>query len=417
MFSFFKRKKEKNLDSILSSNLSKNYSFDKMEALALLNAIKQEFGLDYSKQEYITIKKLETFAKSNSIENYKILTKRYNTDNTIKKALINMLTVNESYFFRELLQVEAFLKIAQEKQNFSILSAPCATGEEVYSIAIKLQEELSDKKYTLMGIDINYEALDRAKKGKYSTRSVSKIPQNILQKYFTKKDGLYNINKYILNDIKWKHQNVFAKDFMDLGKFDYVFSRNMLIYFNNDEKKRALKQFYNILKNNLESRLDNILNSDVNDIVKELPPSYEIKAIQRRITESRKLFDNMYSKNMKDIKPLDKLVNKIENVPSIVEKGLIIGKYYNMETLEKIDEDNELITAKAKQVIDLIKNNPDIYSKQTLNVLADYFKAYAEYVTVIGLSNIAYGQFIDILYNISKLIVEGKIAGPSKTLM
>lgn len=208
-----------------------------MEALALLNAIKQEFGLDYAKQEYITIKKLETFAKNNSIENYKILTEKYHTDNMLKKELINMLTVNESYFFRELLQIEAFLKIAQEKQNFSILSAPCATGEEVYSIAIKLQEELSDKKYTLMGIDINYEALNRAKKGKYSTRSVSKIPQNILQKYFTKKDGLYNINKYILNDIKWKHQNVFAKDFMDLGKFDYVFSRNMLIYFNNDEKK------------------------------------------------------------------------------------------------------------------------------------------------------------------------------------
>ena len=81
-----------------------------------------------------------------------------------------------------MLQVEAFLKIAKEKQNFSILSAPCATGEEVYSIAIKLQKELSGKKYTLTGIDINYEALDRAKKGKYSTRSISKIPQNILQK-------------------------------------------------------------------------------------------------------------------------------------------------------------------------------------------------------------------------------------------
>ena len=249
MLSFFKRKKDKTLSSnIPPSNSTQFFSFKKEEALELLNMIKQEFGLDYTRQEYITIKKLETFAKSNFINNFEQLTQKYTLDSSIKRELINLLTVNESYFFRELLQVEAFLKIAKIKQNFSILSAPCATGEEVYSIAIKLKEELYDKKYTIIGVDINTKALSRAEEGRYSSRSISKIPQNLLQKYFVKDKNLYIINKFMLNSIVWIEQNVFAEDFNNLGKFDYIFSRNMLIYFNNDEKKRVLKQFHNILK-------------------------------------------------------------------------------------------------------------------------------------------------------------------------
>ena len=248
MLSFFKRKKRRSLLQTSLKKESKAFLFKKEEARELLSMIKQEFGLDYSKQEYITIKKLETFAKSNSIYNFQELTLRYKEDSNAKKELINLLTVNESYFFREILQIEAFLKIAKDKQSFSILSSPCATGEEVYSIAIKLKEELSDKRYDITGIDINSEALERAKKAEYSSRSISKIPQNLLQKYFTNQGGKYNINKYMLNDIVWKHQNVFGKDFNRLGRFDYLFSRNMLIYFNNEEKKRVLDQFYSVLK-------------------------------------------------------------------------------------------------------------------------------------------------------------------------
>ena len=248
MLSFFKRKKRRSLLQTSLKKESKAFLFKKEEARELLSMIKQEFGLDYSKQEYITIKKLETFAKSNSLVDYKELSIRYKMDESIKKELINMLTVNESYFFRELLQIEAFLKIAKDKQNFSILSAPCATGEEVYSIAIKLKEESRDKKYTITGIDINSIALNRAKKGEYSNRSVSKIPQNLVQKYFKKSSNLHVINKDMFDSIKWRYQNVFTESFKQLGRFDYIFSRNMLIYFNNKEKKRVLSKFSDILK-------------------------------------------------------------------------------------------------------------------------------------------------------------------------
>ena len=249
MLSFFKRKKSKTSYNPPSITSTQTFSPKKEEALELLSMVKKEFGLDYSKQEYITIKKLETFAKNNSFENYKELIYRYRVDESIKKELINMLTVNESYFFREILQIEAFLKIAKDKQNFSILSAPCATGEEVYSIAIKLKEELYNKKYSIVGIDINTKALSKAKEGKYSPRSISKIPQNLLQKYFIKEKNLYNINKFMLDSIIWKVQNVFAEDFNKLGKFDYIFSRNMLIYFSNNKKKGVLEQFCSMLKN------------------------------------------------------------------------------------------------------------------------------------------------------------------------
>ncbi len=172
---------------------------------------------------------------------------------------------------------------------------------------------------------------------------------------------------------------------------------------------------YNNIAKMLETRLDNILESDINNVIKQLPSKYEINTLQKQIIIYKKEFEEMFGNTMVDYKPIEKLVNKLILLPDIVNKSFTLGKYYNIEKLQEIDERNEALVVKAKQVINLLKKNPEIVGKQTLNGLADYFKIYAEYVTIVGLSNIAYTQLTDTLYNIAKLIVDGELPGKAKS--
>ena len=247
MFSFLK--KRKSTPSYEAPKTEKReYNFLREDALALLQTIKSEFGLDYSKQEFVTLKKLETFAKANDFGSYRKLQEAINHNETLKKELVNMLTVNESYFWRENAQIEAFLELAKEQSHIEVLSAPCATGEEVYTLAIYIKEKLPKKRCKILGIDINTDALTIAQTALYSERSISKIPSGVRSRYFFKESDFYLLDASIQECTEFRYANVFSDDFTRLGSFEFIFSRNMLIYFNDEEKKKALAQFHKLLK-------------------------------------------------------------------------------------------------------------------------------------------------------------------------
>lgn len=185
----------------------------------------------------------------------------YRDENFLQKV-INLLTVNETYFFREEYQFDTLInyvlpyldKIRPPQEVISILVAPCASGEELYSIAIKIMEEenyINKRDFALLGIDIDSEMIEKCKAGKYTQRSVSKLPQKILEKYFKKEGNYYIFDKNIRKVVTCKKVNVLDKYAMKkLGKFDVIFSRNMLIYFDEKEKQEVIATFYEMLKEN-----------------------------------------------------------------------------------------------------------------------------------------------------------------------
>lgn len=246
MFSFFKKKKSTPSYEAPKTE-KKEYNFLREDALELLQTIKAEFGLDYSKQEFVTLKKLETFAKTNDFGSYRELQEALTHNETLKKELVNMLTVNESYFWRENAQIEAFLELAKEQSHIEVLSAPCATGEEVYTLAIYIKENLPKTRCKVLGVDINTDALAIAQTALYSERSISKIPSHIRSRYFFKESDFYLLDASIQECTEFRYANVFSDDLTRLGSFEFIFSRNMLIYFNEEEKKKALAQFHKLL--------------------------------------------------------------------------------------------------------------------------------------------------------------------------
>ncbi|NOR57303.1 MAG: methyltransferase domain-containing protein [Sulfurimonas sp.] len=175
------------------------------------------------------------------------------------QALMNGVTVNETYFYREKDQFEALVnKILHElhrtlpaSKTLRILSSPCSTGEEPYSIVLHILEEgnvVEERDIEVVGIDIDSTVIQKAKKAKYSERSVHAIPKGVLSKWFNKKSLGYELGEDLHGSVDFQVANVFDKTQMrNLGKFDVIFSRNMLIYFDDASRKEVAMTFYDML--------------------------------------------------------------------------------------------------------------------------------------------------------------------------
>ncbi|WP_457643720.1 CheR family methyltransferase [Persephonella sp.] len=186
----------------------------------------------------------------------------FGKDRRLVEELVSAITVNETYFFREKHQFDTLINhvlpeidsIRPANEPINILSAPCSTGEEIYSIAIYLLEEgnlIKKRDFMLLGIDIDSEAIRKAKEGLYPPRSLTKLPKEIIEKYFKKEGNNYRISEFLRRAVNFRVVNILDKYAMKkLGRFDVVFCRNMLIYFDEKNRKEALSIFYNIMKPN-----------------------------------------------------------------------------------------------------------------------------------------------------------------------
>ena len=206
-------------------------------------------------------RRIQTLLFENGFQNFSAFYHqvRFAYNRTLIEKLINTVSTNETYFWRESAQFDILTTkilpkfiIAGMLKKVRILVAPCSSGEEVYSImlAILNTNDLIDKLHIeMVGIDIDSMMIEKAKKGIFTKRSVEKLPKELLKKYFTQMGGMYKIDKSLRDAATFLHHNIFdANSVKKLGKFDIVFSRNMLIYFNDTDKQKAYTQFSSFLQ-------------------------------------------------------------------------------------------------------------------------------------------------------------------------
>ncbi|MBV5320431.1 MAG: protein-glutamate O-methyltransferase CheR [Sulfuricurvum sp.] len=175
------------------------------------------------------------------------------------QSLINAVTVNETYFYREKEQFEVLVnRLLPELHErrpkhvpLRILSAPSSTGEEPYSIILHILEEgriVEERDIEVVGIDIDSIVIEKAKAGKYSERSIHAIPKPVLNKWFKSRTLGYDLVDDLIGTVDFKVANIFDRAQMrHLGKFDIIFSRNMLIYFDDSSRKEVAMTFYDML--------------------------------------------------------------------------------------------------------------------------------------------------------------------------
>lgn len=174
--------------------------------------------------------------------------------------IMDVLTTNETYFFRELFQLKAFSdeiipeliksKAARGSRSLRIWSAGCSTGEEPYTIAMLLSTipELSGWKIEIIGTDISQKVLQQARRAVYSKSSFRATEEADLRRFFYQQDDSYKVNDAIREMVTISHLNLFDTHRLTmLGKFDLIFCRNVIIYFDLAAKKRVIESFHSAL--------------------------------------------------------------------------------------------------------------------------------------------------------------------------
>ncbi|PNP95399.1 protein-glutamate O-methyltransferase CheR [Sphingobium sp. SA916] len=177
-----------------------------------------------------------------------------------RQMLINAVTINETYFFREEHQLTALAdeilpRIAAEKRPGDLIriwSLPCSTGEEAYSIALWLLERwpLVDAYHVeIVGSDIDTHALDAARDGQYGARALARLPADMLAAYFERE---HQHRRRIVQDLResvlFTQANLNdAASVASQGRFDIVLCRNLLIYFDDESRIAAARHLHEAL--------------------------------------------------------------------------------------------------------------------------------------------------------------------------
>ena len=178
------------------------------------------------------------------------------------QALANLITTNETYMFREYEQLEAFAHHClpemiekRRKANERILKiwcAGCSSGEEAYTLAIILQEvfpEIGQWHAEITATDIDQQRLAMAMAANYGERSMKYVPPEYLQRHFESGDASCHVKPRTRAIVSFHHLNLNDRLAMrKLRDYDFVFCRNVLIYFDDASRKAAVEHFYNALR-------------------------------------------------------------------------------------------------------------------------------------------------------------------------
>lgn len=231
----------------------------------LRDFVYQHCGLHFNEDaKYLLEKRLGKRLQHHHLKSFKdyyyLLRYNQNKDQELSEV-VDLLTTNETYFFREDFQLRSFTEeilpeIRQRKaregdRRLRIWSAGCSTGEEPYTIAMLLleQPDFADWQVDIIGTDISQRVLQIARKGVYGSSSFRVTPPELQQRYFTEVDGKFRIADRVKNLVTISHLNLFDAPRVGLlGRMDVVFCRNVIIYFDLAAKKRVIDSFYQRLR-------------------------------------------------------------------------------------------------------------------------------------------------------------------------
>jgi chemotaxis protein methyltransferase CheR len=196
----------------------------------------------------LDLRKLRSFA-----EYFKVLSSGQDAQEV--QVAIDLLTTNETYFFREPKHFELLREQAEIARGrgtpFKVWSAACSTGEETYSIAMVLASTLQNTPFELVGSDISSRVLDRARTGHYPVSRTTHIPRPYLQQFCLRgtqdQEGTVLVDRPLRERVRFMHVNL-NTTLPKMGPFDVIFLRNVMIYFSADTKRQVIERVLSTLK-------------------------------------------------------------------------------------------------------------------------------------------------------------------------
>ena len=227
----------------------------------LRDFVYQHCGLNFTEDsKYLLEKRLGKRLQQHNLKTFKdyyyFLRYNPNKDQELSEV-IDQLTTNETYFFREDFQLRTFVedilpeirkrKEIEGKKTLRIWSAGCSSGEEPYTIAMLLLDQpwLKSWRIEVIGTDISQRVLHMAREGLYGDASFRNTDAAQKGRFFTDHEGKSRIKDEVRSLVSVSHLNLFdSARIALLGKMDVIFCRNVIIYFDPAGKKSVIENFY-----------------------------------------------------------------------------------------------------------------------------------------------------------------------------
>jgi chemotaxis protein methyltransferase CheR len=221
----------------------------------LRKLLKERSGLDLSAdKQYLVESRLIPLARRAGLGGLaELVLKMKSGAEALTSDVVEAMTTNETFFFRDKIPFDhlretilpQLIPARANRRSLRIWSAASSTGQEPYSIAMCLKEfgpALSGWRIEIVATDLSMAVLDKSRAGIYSQFEVQRgLPIQMLVKYFKQSGELWQINADIRGMVQHRQLNL-LHDFSGLGKFDIIFCRNVLIYFDQETKVRTFER-------------------------------------------------------------------------------------------------------------------------------------------------------------------------------
>jgi chemotaxis protein methyltransferase CheR len=206
------------------------------------------------------------------------------------QTAVDLLTTNETYFFREQKHFDLLRDLAtsapKRAEPFRVWSAASSTGEEAYSIAMVLADCLDGHPWNVIGSDISARVLESARRGHYRMERARHVPASYLKRFCLKgvgtEEGTLLIERQLRQRVEFLPVNLNAT-LPRLGTFDVIFLRNVMIYFNEGTKRQVVSRILSLLRPGGHFLIGHseTLNG-ISDVVQALGPSiYRLRPAAR----------------------------------------------------------------------------------------------------------------------------------------
>lgn len=196
-------------------------------------------------------RRIDSLIKKNGIEAYFDYVRALRSNKELFIEFINYLTINVSEFYRNpnqwmVLENEIIPEILKKTQEPVIWSSACSTGDEPYTLAMVLNRFLPMRRIKIIATDIDRAAIDKAKEGVYTEKSIANMPKTYIEKYFSKSQGEYRVNDDVKRCVEFRQLDLLKDGYP--GECDLIVCRNVLIYFTEEAKSVIYTKFSSSLK-------------------------------------------------------------------------------------------------------------------------------------------------------------------------
>jgi chemotaxis protein methyltransferase CheR len=227
----------------------------------LRKLLKDQSGLDLSAdKQYLIESRLVPLSRKAGLQGIPDLVQKMKAGSqSLVAQVVEAMTTNETFFFRDKIPFDHFrqvimpevLKARAARKSIRIWCAAGSTGQEPYSLAMCMKEmesQLAGFRVEIIATDLSQEVLEKSKAGLYSQFEVQRgLPIQLLVKYFKQTGEFWQINPDIRAMVQHRQLNL-LHDFAQLGTFDIIFCRNVLIYFDQDTKINIFNRLCRIME-------------------------------------------------------------------------------------------------------------------------------------------------------------------------